>query len=450
MTNKFDIAVIGAGPAGMMAAGTAAQKGARVVLIEKNERLGRKLLITGKGRCNITNAETDPGRLIDTLGKKAKFLYPALHLFGVGEVIAFFNDRGLATRVERGNRVFPVSDRAGDVLGILLDYLKETGVTILTGVPVIGLEKTGRSITKIIIKEETGESGQRFLRGSRGQFFQKEPPGRRRRDVSNINIKADKYILCTGGLSYPGTGSVGDGLRWLEKLGHTIIPPAPALVPVRIKEKWVAEVQDLTLKNVRITIYQDNKKQDERFGEAQFLKDGLGGPIVLDMSRHIGTLLGSGPVQLRIDLKPALEYKKLDNRVQRDFGEFHNKAFKNALDKLLPRKLIPVFLKLSGIEPSRQVNSITKEERKRLVHLFKELPLDVTGLFGFEKALITAGGVSLKEIDPRTMASRLFDNLYFAGEVIDLDGPTGGYNLQICWSSGYTAGKSAAAHTIRF
>jgi len=427
MINKFDVAVIGGGPAGMMAAGTAAQKGARVVLIEKNQRLGRKLLITGKGRCNITHAETDPGRFIETLGKKAKFLYPALHLFGVRETIAFFNRRGLETKVERGNRVFPVSDRAADVLGVLLDYLEETGVTVLSGVSVTGLEKTGRSISKIISKE------------------QKSPPYRGQQETSNINIEADRYILCTGGLSYPGTGSVGDGLRWLEKLGHSVIPPAPALVPVRVKETWVEEVQELTLKNVRVTIHQDNKKQDERFGEAQFLRDGLGGPIVLDMSRHIGTLLRGGPVQLLIDLKPALEYKKLDNRVQRDFGEYHNKAFKNALDKLLPKKLIPVFLKLSGIESSRKVNAITKDERKRLVHLFKELPFNVTGLYGFEKALVTAGGVSLKEIDPRTMGSRLIDNLYFAGEVIDLDGPTGGYNLQICWSTGSTAGQSAAA-----
>jgi predicted Rossmann fold flavoprotein len=413
MNNHFDIGVIGGGPAGMMAAGTAARLGAQVVLIEKNERPGKKLLLTGKGRCNITNAEDEPGRFIETLGKKAKFLYPALHLFGVRETIVFFNERGLETKVERGNRVFPVSNRAADVLEVLLAYLRESGVTILTGEPVTGLKKNGQSITKIF--------------------------------TTNHTITADKYILCTGGRSYPGTGSAGDGLEWLEQFGHTIIPPTPSLTPLRVKEKWVDDLQDLTLKNVRITVYQDNKKQDERFGEAQFVRGGIGGPIVLDMSRHIGRLLQTGPVQLAIDFKPALEYKKLDNRIQRDFLEFHNKMFKNSLDKLLPKKIIPLFLTLSGIDPSRKINAITKDERKKLIHLFKELPLNIKGLFGFEKALITAGGVSLKEIEPHTMCSKRIDNLYFAGEVIDLDGPTGGYNLQICWSTGYTAGKHAAS-----
>ena len=443
------MAVIGGGPAGMMAAGTAAAKGANVVLIEKNNKPGRKLLLTGKGRCNITNAEYDPSAFIETLSKKAKFLYPALHLFGVRDTLEFFNKRGLETKVERGKRVFPVSDRAGDVLRVLLDFLKETGVKVLVNTPVIGLEKEGRSIVKAIIAGgEIGTGGhdtspnqinQKFFGGAGGDFS-KKPPARRRQEKNSL--VAGKYILCSGGLSYPGTGSTGEALRWLERLGHSIITPVPALTLVKVAEKWVDELKDLTLKNVRISVYQNNKKQDERFGEAQFVQGGIGGPIVLDMSKNIGELLKKGAVRLSLDLKPALEYRKLDARIQRDFRDYSNKMFSNSLDKLLPQKLIPVMVNLSGIEPARKVNSITKEERKNLLHLFKELPLRVRGLFGFEKALVTAGGVSLKEIDPRTMRSKFIDNLYFAGEIIDLDAPTGGYNLQICWSTAFAAGSA--------
>lgn len=405
----YDIAVIGGGPAGIIASGIAAQKGARVILLEKNNRLGKKLLLTGKGRCNITNAEYEKARFIDAFGKKGKFLYSSLHFFGVEDTVDFFHKLGLSTKIERGGRVFPESDRAEEVLSVLLGFLNKNKVVIKQNSPVLDLIKKNQSIDRLRLTKE--------------------------------EIKAEKYILCTGGLSYPVTGSTGDGLKWAEKLGHTVIPCNPGLVSVRVKEEWVKELQGLSLKNVRINIYQD-KKQDERFGEALFTHDGLSGPIILDMSKTISELQKKEDVELHIDYKPALEYNKLDERIQRDFKQYSNKIFKNSLASLLPRKLIPVVVLLSGINSSKQVNNITKEERKKLVHLLKNMVFHVKKLSGFTNAVITIGGIALNEIDPRTMKSKIIDNLYFAGEIIDLDGPTGGYNLQVCWSTGYLAGKS--------
>ena len=409
-SNHYDVAVIGAGPAGMMAAGIAAQNGARVILIEKNDKPGKKLLITGKGRCNITQAENDISSFCEAFGKKGKFLYTALQAFGVKDTIDFFNKRGLATKVERGGRVFPVSDRASDVRTALLNFLKQNKVKIVNNFSVTKLIKKGKRVIKIA--------------AGRGE------------------ISAEKYILCTGGLTYPSTGSSGAGYKWAKELGHTIIKPTRALVPVTIKESWVTRLQGLSLRNVRISVYQQSRKQDERFGEALFTHEGMSGPIILDMSKNIGELLKNGPVELRIDLKPALDYPKLDARIQRDFKEKSNKIFKNSLDDLLPKLLIPVMIDLSGIDPEKKCNNITKEERNKLLHLFKELALQVVSILGFDKAVVTSGGVDLKEVDPRTMRSKLIDNLYFAGEILDLDAPTGGYNLQMCWSTGYLAGKS--------
>ncbi len=407
----YDVAVIGGGPAGMMAAATTAQSGANVVLLEKNDRLGKKLLITGKGRCNITTGETDLANIISCFDKNGKFLYAALHAFTQEETVAFFNQRGVATKVERGLRVFPVSNRAQDVLQVLIDFLKETNVKVIKNCTVKKLiKKNGR-----IIKIET----------------------------STGDIAAKKYIICVGGLSYPGTGSSGDGYKWAKLLGHTITSPHPALAPIRVKETWTKEMQGLSLKNSKINIFQNNKKQAERFGEALFTHEGLSGPIILDMSETVGKLLKNGPVELRLDLKPALDYPKLDLRLQRDFKKFSNKSFRNSLSDLLPRKMIPIIIRLSGIDPEKQVNKITKEERNKLLHLLKELTFTPTTLHGFNKAIITAGGVSLKEIEPKTMQSKLVNNLYFAGEILDLNGPTGGFNLQVCWSTGFLAGKSS-------
>ncbi|MFH1576526.1 MAG: NAD(P)/FAD-dependent oxidoreductase [Candidatus Margulisiibacteriota bacterium] len=413
MTNpRYDIAVIGGGPAGMLAAGMAAQNGAKVILLEKNEQLGKKLLLSGKGRCNITTAEEDPTTVIEAFGKNGKFLYSALHEFSVQDTINFFNQLGVATKIERGQRVFPVSDQALDVLRALTNWLKEQKVRVVTGCTVIKLVKVGSQIEKV--------------KSSRGDFF------------------AGKFIITTGGQAASFTGSSGDGYAWAKKLGHQIVPPVPSLVPVRTKDAWVKDLQGLSLKNVRISIYQSLKKHDERFGDALFTHFGLSGPIILDMSKKIGTLLANGSVELRIDLKPALDFPQLDARIQRDLKKMSNKAFKNSLAELLPQKLIPVIVRMSGIDPEKKANNITKEERNKLLHLLKELRTHVSSLLGHEKAIVTAGGIELKELDPRTMRSKLINNLYFAGEIIDLDGPTGGYNLQMCWSTGYLAGTSAA------
>jgi predicted Rossmann fold flavoprotein len=412
MTNQqFDLAVVGGGPAGLMAAGAAAESGAKVVLLEKNERLGKKLLISGKGRCNITTAETDPATVIEAFGKNAKFLYSALHEFSVEDTIAFFNQHGVATKVERGQRIFPKSDKAHDVLQALVNWLKENKVKIITNCTVASFVSKGNKIEKV--------------KTSQGDFC------------------ADKFVITTGGKAAPSTGSSGDGYDWARTLGHKIIDPHPSLVPVRTKEFWIKELEGLSLKNTQISVYQHGKKKDERFGEAIFTHDGLSGPIILDMSQNIGKLLKHGEVELRLDFKPALEFPKLDRRIQRDWLAMSNKMFKNSLNELLPQKLIPVMIKLSGIDPDKKVNTITKEERNKLLHLLKEMSLKVRALLGFERAIATGGGIDLKEIEPRTMRSKLIENLYFAGEIIDLNGPTGGFNLQMCWSTGYLAGKSA-------
>ncbi|MEA3493626.1 MAG: NAD(P)/FAD-dependent oxidoreductase [Candidatus Margulisiibacteriota bacterium] len=418
MTNQhFDLVIIGGGPAGLMAAGVAAECGAKVVLLEKNERPGKKLLISGKGRCNITTAETDPATIIESFGKNGKFLYSAFHKFSVQDTIDFFNQRGVATKVERGQRIFPVSDRASDVLQALVDWLKEKKVKIITNCAVHKLVTKGKAIEKV--------------KTSQGDF------------------SANKFVVTTGGKAAPSTGSSGDGYAWAGTLGHKIIDPQPSLVPVRTKESWAKDLEGLSLKNARISVYQHGKKRDERFGEAIFTHDGLSGPIILDMSQKIGELLEHGEVELSLDFKPALEFPKLDSRIQRDWLAISNKMFKNSLDKLLPQKLIPVAIKLSGIDPDKKVNAITKEERNKLLHLLKEMTLKVRSLLGFERAIATAGGINLKEIEPKTMRSKLIKNLYFAGEIIDLNGPTGGFNLQMCWSTGYLAGKQAAETPVR-
>lgn len=407
----YDLLVIGGGPAGIMAAGRAAEKGASVLLLEKNQRLGIKLLVTGKGRCNITNAEFDTKNLVEKFGKQGRFLFSALTKFGNQDTIRFFEDRGLKTKTERGSRVFPSSDSALDVLDVLKDYLKQGNVNVRTEVQIDFIETKDSLINKIVL-------------------------------VGGEEFQAKKYIIATGGKSYPMTGSSGDGYKWLEKMGHTIVEPNPALTPIFIKESFVRDLEGLSLKNVDINVYQDNKKIDSRFGEALFTHDGMSGPIIIDMSKNIGLSLKQGAVRLEIDFKPKLDFKVLDTRVQEDFAKASNKLFKNSLDALLPQKLIPIIIKLAKIDPEKKINSVTKEERKRILHLLKNFELNVKSLHGFNKAIVTTGGVSLKEVDPKTMQSKIIKNLYLAGELLDLDGPTGGYNLQSCWSTAYVAGSN--------
>lgn len=411
-TEKYDLAIIGAGPAGMMAALRASECGADVVLLEKNRIPGIKLLMTGKERCNITNAEPDIRRFADNFGKNGKFLLTALYHFGIKETIDFFDKHKLKTKTERGGRIFPEGDKARDVQELFLRLIKKKEIALLTNCRIKDIPLKQNTIEKIIL--------------------------------DNAEIKAGNYLISTGGLSYPQTGSTGDGYIWAKQMGHTIIKPEPALTPVLVKERWVKDLEGLSLKNVRISVYQDNKKKDDRFGEALFTGSGLSGPIILNMSKSIGKLLVNGQTDLFIDFKPALDFDVLDKRILRDLEKYNSKSIKNILPELLPKKLIPVILKLTGIDPDKKGRSITKDERKKLRLLLKEFPLTVKGLSGFKKAIITTGGISLKEVDPKTMRSRIIKNLYFAGEILDLDGPTGGYNLQICWSTGYLAGENAA------
>lgn len=408
---KFDVAVIGGGPAGMIAAGKAAENGASVVIIDRNRTLGRKLLITGKGRCNITQAEFDSKEFIKELGKNGKFLFSSLSNFGPEEVIEFFEERGLKTKVERGQRVFPVSDKAEDVLKVLTEYLKKNKVKMLLGREVFGFKIGRGKIESVKLKEE--------------------------------NIFADKFILAVGGKAYPVTGSAGGGYAWVKEMGHTIINPQPSLVPIKTKEEWVKNLQGLGLKNVSINIFQKGKKQDSRFGEMLFTHFGLSGPIILDASKKIGELLSNGEVIIEIDWKPALDFLQLDKRLQRDFEENRSKDFKNYLPELLPQKMVETFLKLSGIDSHKKLHFISKEERKKIMHLLKGMRVTVDSLLGFDQAIVTSGGIKLSEVDSKTMRSKIINNLYFAGEILDLDGPTGGYNLQISWSTGYAAGIHA-------
>lgn len=413
MIRVVDVAVIGGGPSGLMAAGRAGELGTKVILVEKNAALARKLLLTGKGRSNITRAEFNPRELVKKYGREGDFLLYPLSVFGVKETIDFFERRGLATKVERGKRIFPQSDSAQDVLRVLIGYLRKSGVEIMTNSEVRKIVKDKNRIAKIILS-----SGEEIL--------------------------AKNYIICTGGKSYPQTGSTGDGYKWLEELGHKINKLRPALVPLKIKETWPESSQGLSLKNVELTVFQNNKKQDSRFGEMLFTHFGVSGPIVLDLSGKIGQLLERGGVKLVLDLKPTLDFQTLDQRLRSDFSKYSRKLFKNSLSDLLPQKLIPVIIELSGINPEKKVNEITREERQKLVKLLKGMEMTVSSLLGFETAIVTSGGVSLKEIDSKTMKSKLVENLFLAGEIIDLHGPSGGYNLQLCWSTGYLAGQSAA------
>jgi len=407
---SFVAAVIGAGPAGMIAAGRAAELGAKVILIEKNKNIGRKLILTGKGRCNITNAEFNLRKLVENYGRNGKFLFHAFSVFGPKQVIDFFEKLGLKTKIERGKRVFPVSDKSSDVLKALLKYLAKNKVKIICNSKVRKIVSKDRKIEKLILDKK--------------------------------EIKAKNYIFCTGGKSYPLTGSTGDGFKWAAELGHDIKELCPALVPIKTKEKWVKELQGLSLKNIEIKVFQTGKKEFSKFGECLFTHFGLSGPIILDMSKKISGLLKIGEVKLLLDLKPGLNLAKLDKRVQKDFKKYQNKLFKNCLKDILPKKIIPVIIRFSKIDPEKKVNNITKAERQKLVKLLKGIELTVKGDLGFDSAIVTSGGVSLKQINDKNMKSKIIDNLFFAGEIIDIDGPSGGFNLQNCWSTGYLAGEN--------
>lgn len=429
-----NVIVIGAGAAGMMAAIAAAGNGHQVTVLEKNEKAGKKIYITGKGRCNITNA-CDVEELFNNVVTNKKFLYSAFYGFTNDDVVAMLNTAGLATKVERGSRVFPVSDRAGDVIAALVRIMKKLGVkleydTTVTEIITGTLDKT----------DDTADAADGGKCGAAAGAVASTVTGVR--CASGKVYPADAVIVATGGVSYPTTGSTGDGYEFAQRTGHNVTALSPALVPFNVAEEDVKELQGLALKNSGVTIYDGKKKLYEDFGELLFTHFGVSGPTVLSASSYVAKKIKDHPLRLVIDLKPGLDTEQLDARVLRDFDEFMNKNFNNALDKLLPKSLIPVVIRRSGIDEYKKVHEISREERMRLIGTIKNLEFTLTGLRGFNEAIITQGGVSVRDVDPSTMESKKVSGLYFAGEVLDLDAVTGGFNLQIAWSTGHLAGMS--------
>lgn len=409
------VIVVGGGAAGMFAAIAAAKNGHQVTLYEKNEKLGKKIFITGKGRCNITNA-ADMEELFDAVVTNSKFLYSSFYGYTNQNVIDFFEDAGVPVKIERGNRVFPISDHSSDVIRALEREMKKVGVKVCLNTEVKSVEAEKGKFNKVVLKDTTTQT-------------------------------ADACIVATGGLSYRSTGSTGDGFRFAENVGHKVTQCFPSLVPMETKEPWICELQGLSLRNVEAKILDGKKELYKDFGEMLFTHFGVSGPLIISASSYVGKKFMDKNGQkkeltLEIDLKSALTEEQLDQRVLRDFEENHNRQFKNAITKLFPTKLIPVMLELGGIDPEKKVNSIEKEERKQFVHLIKHFRMTLTGLRDYPEAIITKGGVNVKEIDPGTMESKLVKGLYFAGEVLDLDALTGGFNLQIAWSTGYAAGNA--------
>lgn len=404
---SYDLIVIGGGPAGLMAAGRAAENGARVLLLEKNRNLGIKLLMTGGGRCNLTNTGLDKNNLVGKFGQNGKFLFSALNKFGVHKTMEFFESRGVELKVESGGKVFPKSNKAGDIRNCLIVYLKERGVEVKLNAEVERMLVGDKQIQKVVLK-----SGEEF--------------------------SASKYAITTGGKSYPKTGSTGDAYGWLKTMGHVIIEPKPALTPIRIKEKWVKDLEGLSLEHIKLTLFENGKETGAENGEILFTKDGLSGPVVLNLS---GKISGKS-AKIRLDFEPELSTDALGQKLLVGLDRQKNRLVKNVLDGWLPARLVECLLRTVGVEITTKVHDLHKDERKRLVYSLKNFELEVNGMTGFDKAMLTKGGVGLKEVDPKTMRSKIIDNLYLAGEILDLDGPTGGYNLQMCLSTGYVAGDN--------
>ena len=410
------VIVIGAGASGMMAAYAAAAAGAEVQLLERNEKAGKKVYLTGKGRCNLTNA-TEVSELFEAVPRNRKFLYSSIYGFDNQATMDFFESQGLALKVERGQRVFPASDHASDVTKTLLSALRGQGVAPQLHCLVDSIELEEGRVRGVRVRRPEGEG---FL-------------------------PADAVICACGGCSYPSTGSDGTGYKLAEACGHHVTPLSPSLVPMNAREDFCRELQGLSLKNVSVRLLSGKKQVYEGFGEMLFTHFGVSGPLILSASSVANEHFGHGDLELHIDLKPALSAEQLDKRLLRMFAEAPNKSFKNALPGLLPAKLLEVVIRLSGVDPDKKVNAVTRAERAALAGLLKDLRVTVTGLRGFDEAIVTRGGVDVKELNPSTMESKLVDGLYFAGEMLDVDAVTGGYNLQIAWSTGHLAGESAAA-----
>ena len=408
------VVIVGGGAAGLMAAISAAENGADVLVLEKMPAPGRKILITGKGRCNFTN-RCEIADFPKFFPNNGAFLYSALRAFDNQDLIDFLAAHGVPSKVERGGRLFPVSDKAVDVVDALVKTARQTGVRIQTSRPVQSIRVADGRVSGVVAGLET--------------------------------VPADAVILATGGLSYPGTGSTGDGYRLAKELGHSVTPLAPALVPLEVAESWIGELQGLSLKNVSALVRINGRTVDSDFGELMFTHFGLSGPIILSLSQAASRALKQTPrpeIVVSVNLKPALTPETLDKRLQRDFTAFARKQFKNSLGELLPAKLIPVVIRLSGIAPEKPVHQISRDERRQLVELLQNLCFTIRGTRPVAEAVVTAGGVAVKEIQPKTMESRLVGGLYFAGEILDVDGYTGGFNLQAAFSTGYVAGRAAA------
>ncbi len=408
--DRFDVVVIGAGPAGLMAAFTAVESGARIIVVEKNDSPGKKLLMTGNSRCNFTHNETDIQKLIDSYGDKGSFLYSAFSLFGVQDTIDFFNKHGVESKAEKDGRVFPRSNRAADILNVFVNRLKGSNSRLLINSEVRELTIKRDKLKSIILN-------------------------------NNTEIFADRFILCTGGRSYPSTGSTGDGYRWAKNLGHKIIPPKPALTPIKIREKWVKNLQGLSMPGVLVSLYNGEKESIHGTGDIIFTHFGISGPLILNMSRYLTQSIKKGEIKIRIDLKPEMNFEQLSNHFRELFKNNLVKPIVAVLRELFPNRLACEILNLTEVNPEKKVNQVNRDEREKILKLVKRLEITPSGLCDFNYAMTTSGGVDLAEVSPKTMGSRLVENLFFAGEILDLDGPTGGYNLQICWSTGYLAGS---------
>jgi predicted Rossmann fold flavoprotein len=408
----WDVAVIGGGPAGMMAAGRAAELGARVVLVEKNATLGKKLLITGGGRCNVTNAEPDLKKLLARFKRGGKFLPSPFSQFDNQSALRFFNERGMPTKVEAEQRAFPASDDAHSVWDVLVAYMNAGGVTVLSNSPVVKVNAKDGHIESVVLKNKK-------------------------------EVCAKRFIFATGGLSHPETGSTGDGFAWLRELGHTVSDTNAALVPIALHDTWVKRAAGVALSDVKIAAYQNDAKQEERRGKVLFTHVGLSGPAILNMSRDIGELLKYGEVVLELDLLASEGPEKVNARLQELLREdASNKMIKNVLGALIPPALVSPLLELAQIPGETVCNSVTRVQRLALAHLLKHLRVRVKSLLGLEKAIITSGGVAREELDWKTMRSLKYDNLYIVGDLLDIDRPSGGYSLQLCWTTGFVAGSS--------
>lgn len=423
----WDVVVIGGGPAGMMAAIQASKKGLRVLLLEKNSRLGEKLLITGGGRCNVTNEEYDNKKLLAKYKEAESFLYSPFSQFAVLDALEFFNSRGMLTKTEALQRVFPQSNSAESVWYTLVEELKKSKVEIMYD-----------SAVKGFLTESDRLPGVELL-------------GRKKDEIIGVKLNGTKviyaknFVLATGGKSRPETGSTGDGFIWLKDLGHTVALPTASLVPVAIKDAWVKNLQGITLEEVKITTWQFDKKVKSSKGKILFTHFGITGPTILNMSKGVGELLEYGDVFIVLDLLPQYDHGTLNKKLQEIFAREHNKKIKNSLDELFIGSIVDTVLEKSGIDADKKCNSVTKEERMKLIETAKNMKMEAEALLGTDKAIITSGGVELKEVDTKTMSSKLYPNLYLVGDVLNIDRPSGGFSLQLCWTTGYVAGSNVAS-----